>query len=104
MARKGRPKVEDKRDSQYRVRLNDAEDEMLDYSSKALGVPKFEIFRNALKMYYNSTLLNKYESRFEYEEGWESDLISLKRVIQCPYCDMRNRIDFGKYLTDEFWA
>lgn len=100
MAGKGRPKVEDKRDNQYRVRLNDFEDRMLEYSSKALGIPKSEIFRRALKMYYNSTLLTEYESQFEYEEGAESNHISLKRVIECPYCSIRNRIDFEEYCTD----
>ncbi len=100
MSGKGRPKVEDKRDNQYRVRLNNAENKMLDYSSKTLGIPKSEIFRKALQMYYNATLLNEYESKQEYEKGWESDHISLKRVIKCPYCESGNRVDFEDYLTD----
>ena len=43
----GRPKKRDSREKQYRVRLNDKEDEMLAFSSNATGVPKSEIFRKA---------------------------------------------------------
>ena len=43
----GRPKKEDSREKQYRVRLNDKEDEMLAFASNATGVPKSEIFRKA---------------------------------------------------------
>lgn len=101
MARKGRPKLDDKRDNQYRVRLNDEEDAMLDYSSKATGLPKSEIFRKALQDFYNNTLLNEYETKQQYEEVWEFDHISLKRVIKCPYCDEGNRIDFSDYIVNE---
>ena len=45
----GRPKKEDSREKQYRVRLNDEEDKMLDYASRATGVRKSEIFRKALQ-------------------------------------------------------
>ena len=47
----GRPKKEDSREKQYRVRLNDKEDEMLAFASNATGVPKSEIFRKALQEY-----------------------------------------------------
>ena len=57
MAGKGRPKLDDKRDNQYRVRLNDEEDAMLDYSSRATGLPKSEIFRKALQDFYNNTVV-----------------------------------------------
>ena len=42
-------KKEDSRDKQYRVRLNDAEDEMLSFCSEETGEAKSEIFRKALK-------------------------------------------------------
>ena len=101
MAGKGRPKLDDKRDNQYRVRLNDQEDAMLDYSSRATGLPKSEIFRKALQDFYNNTLLNEYETKQQYEEVWEFDHISLKRVIKCPYCGEGNRIDFSDYIVNE---
>ena len=37
MAGKGRPTVDDKRDNQYRVRLNDEENQMLAYCSQMTG-------------------------------------------------------------------
>lgn len=39
MAGKGRPTVDDKRDNQYRVRLNDEENQMLVYCSKMTANP-----------------------------------------------------------------
>ncbi len=45
----GRPPKEDSRDKQYRVRLNDAEDEMLSFCSEETGEAKSEIFRKLLK-------------------------------------------------------
>ena len=45
----GRPPKEDSRDKQYRVRLNDVEDEMLSFCSEETGEAKSEIFRKALK-------------------------------------------------------
>ena len=51
----GRPPKEDSRDKQYRVRLNDAEDEMLSFCSEETGEAKSEIFRKALKAYYENT-------------------------------------------------
>lgn len=59
MAEKGWPTVDDKRDNQYRVRLNDVEDQMLAYCSKATGKPKSQIFRNALSEYYINVRLNE---------------------------------------------
>ena len=44
MAGKGRPPVDDKRDNQYRVRLNDEENQMLSYCSEMTGQPKSQIF------------------------------------------------------------
>ena len=78
MAGKGRPTVDDKRDNQYRVRLNDEENQMLVYCSKATGKPKSQIFRKALEEYYQTVQLN------EMEMGMNG--ISMRRVIKCPHC------------------
>lgn len=56
----GRPKKEDSREKQYRVRLNDKEDEMLAFASNATGVPKSEIFRKALQEYCEKVKLHVY--------------------------------------------
>ena len=53
----GRPKKDDSREKQYRVRLNDEEDKMLDYASQATGIRKSEIFRKALQEYYRQVQL-----------------------------------------------
>ena len=44
----GRPKKEDSRDNQYRVRLNDDENEMLTYVSQMTEKAKSEVFRQSL--------------------------------------------------------
>ena len=44
---RGRPKMDDSRDKQYRVRLNTEEDDMLEYASQVTGRQKSEVFRNA---------------------------------------------------------
>lgn len=98
---RGRPKKEDSRDKQYRVRLNEQEDRMLAYASELMGKQKSDIFRNALEDYYNKIRIN--EHIIEDEEcDWEMDHISLKRVIDCPYCGARNRIDFEEEC--EAWS
>lgn len=91
---RGRPKKEDSRDKQYRVRLNDDEDEMLNYASGITGKQKSEIFRQALVDYYNKVRVNEYAPENDEYDDWEMDHISLKRVIDCPYCGAANRIDF----------
>jgi len=98
MAGKGRPTVDDKRDNQYRVRLNDEEDQMLAYCSKATGKPKSQIFRNALSEYYAIVRLNEINNQNEYD-AIELDSISMKRVIECPYCGAGNAIDLADYST-----
>ena len=95
----GRPPKEDSRDKQYRVRLNDAEDEMLSFCSEETGEAKSEIFRKALKAYYENTKYFKnilkdregyskidYTDDMEYDEyeDYGMDHISLKRAIACP--------------------
>lgn len=90
---RGRPKKEDSRDKQYRVRLNNDEDEILSYASGVTGQQKSEIFRQALVDYYNKVRINEYNYENE-ESDWESDHISLVRIIDCPYCGEGNRIDF----------
>lgn len=100
---RGRPKKEDSRDKQYRVRLNNEEEEMLSYTSGLTGKQKSEIFRQALKDYYNKVRVN--ELLPEEEPGeWEMDHISLKRAINCPYCGIANGLDFSdecEILTEE---
>ncbi len=100
VAGKGRPTVDDKRDNQYRVRLNDEEDQMLTYCSKATGKPKSQIFRKALSEYYATVRLNELNSQSEYDTI-ELDGISMKRVIECPYCGAANAINLADYSTDE---
>ena len=100
MAGKDRPTVDDKRDNQYRVRLNDEEDQMLAYCSKATGKPKSQIFRNALSEYYINVRLNELNSQSEFD-AMELDGVSMKRVIECPYCGAPNAIDLADYSTDD---
>lgn len=92
----GRPKKEDSRDKQYRVRLNEEEEGMLKYASQATGVQRSEIFRVALQDYYNKVRLNEMKLADD-EPDWELDGINLTRVVECPYCGAQNRID----LKDE---
>lgn len=110
----GRPQKEDSRDKQYRVRLNDVEDDMLSFCSQETGEAKSEIFRKALKAYYENTKYFKNvlkeqaegydadELDFENYEGYENygiDHISLKRSISCPYCGSENNMDFEDECT-----
>jgi|UniRef100_UPI0035203378 hypothetical protein len=92
---KGRPKKEDSRDRQYRVRLNSVEDQMLNYASELTGMQKSDIFRQALQDYYNKVRLVETvpEDNGDYED-WGMDHISLKRAIECPYCGASNVMDF----------
>ena len=101
----GRPKKEDSRDNQYRVRLNDAENEMLDYVSRMTEKKKSDVFRQALTELYEKT---KYaeavlefgvpvDDEMEYMDPDGDDFgISLKRVINCPYCGHGNKVDFAE--------
>ncbi|WP_185750766.1 hypothetical protein [Clostridium sp. KNHs214] len=117
----GRPPKDDSRDKQYRVRLNDVEDDMLSFCSKETGEAKSEIFRNALKSYYENAKLfknvlkdKKSQSEIEYtsekkceqklqcdynnnyvEDEFEMDHISLRRAITCPYCGTENNMNFA---------
>lgn len=94
MAGKGRPTVDDKRDNQYRVRLNDEENLMLAYCSEKTGQPKSQIFRRALESYFQTVQLNELEI--------ETDGISMKRVIKCPHCGASNAIDLADYSTGDY--
>lgn len=94
MAGKGRPTVDDKRDNQYRVRLNDKENQMLAYCSQMTGQPKSQIFRKALEEYYQTVQLN------EMKMG--KDGISMRRVVKCPHCGAVNAIDLADYSTDDY--
>ena len=99
VAGKGRPAVEDKRTNQYRVLMNDKEDRMLDYCSKATGLPKSQIFRKGIEVLYQQVRLNEYGK--DYGQDYDGH-ISLRRVVNCPYCGAGNAIDFEAYITDEY--
>lgn len=87
---RGRPKKEDGRDRQYRVRLTEAEEQKLNYVCETTGLSRSDIMRHALEDYFSKVEL--------YDENAEDlDHISLKRAIRCPYCQAKNRID----LEDE---
>ena len=91
MAGKGRPVVEDKRDNQYRVLMNDEEDTMLAYCSRVTGMPKSQIFRKGIEVLYQQIQLNPGEaktididlprSRFE---GWDVKTNTM-RVVPGKY-------------------
>ena len=89
----GRPKKEDSREKQYRIRLNDKEDKMLTFASDATGIPKSEIFRKALQEYCEKVKLQQASEEIGDDTTWEYDRISLQRAIECPYCKVKNRID-----------
>ena len=94
MAGKGRPTVDDKRDNQYRVRLNDEGNQMLAYCSQMTRQPKSQIFRKALEEYYQTVQLN------EMEMGMDG--ISMRRVIKCPHCGAANAIDLSDFSTGDY--
>lgn len=89
----GRPKKDDSRDKQYRVRLNDKEDDMLAFASKVTGIPKSEIFRKAMQDYYEKVKLQQAANEIGNDAEWEDDRLSLQRAVDCPYCSEKNRID-----------
>lgn len=49
MARRGRPPIEDPRDKQYRIRLNDEENERLIRISKDFGMSKSDTVRRLIE-------------------------------------------------------
>lgn len=95
MDMRGRPKIDDVRDKLYRVRVNDEEEQMLGYICSAIGIKKSDVFRRALALYYQNVRLNEYTPGGHEEEGWTTDHISLKRIVDCPHCGSPNRIDLS---------
>ena len=97
----GRPPMDNSRDKQYRVRLNGEEDEMLAFCSQETGEAKSEIFRKALRAYYENTKCVKtvLKDRVEVDDDYGLDHISLQRSIKCPYCGEENIIDFEDYSS-----
>lgn len=95
----GRPKKKDSREKQYRVRLNDKEEEMLAFASNATGVPKSEIFRKALQEYCEKVKLQQAAEEIGDDTSWKDDRISLQRAVECPYCKAKNRIDMENKRT-----
>lgn len=55
MRKKGRPPIEDKRDNQYRLRMNDEELAQLNFIATETGLSKSEIIRELI--YRESHLL-----------------------------------------------
>ena len=94
----GRPKKVDSREKQYRVRLNEEEDAMLECASLTTGKQKSEIFRQALREYYQKVRLNI--ATKSYAPNFWGMGLTLKRVIDCPYCGMPNAIDFEDYCSE----
>lgn len=95
----GRPKIDDVRDKLYRVRVNDEEEQMLNYICNRTGQRKADIFRTAVREYYNRERDREYVSQ-EYADEFEDyydEGISLERIVDCPYCGEANKID----LRDE---
>ena len=90
----GRPPKDNSRDKQYRVRLNESEDRILQYVSEMTGKQKSEIFRNALEDYYNKVRVQEAIQADAEFDDWDTGHISLKRVIDCPYCGAANKCDF----------
>ena len=89
----GRPPKQDSRKKQYRIRLNDKEDEMLTFASKKTGIPKSKIFRKALQEYCERVKLQQVAEEIDEATSWKDDHISLQRAVACPYCKAANRID-----------
>lgn len=90
----GRPPKDNSRDRQYRVRLNESEDRILQYVSEMTEKQKSEVFRNALEDYYNKVRVQEALQADEGFDAWDTSHISLKRVIDCPYCGATNKCDF----------
>lgn len=88
--------MDDSWDKQYRVRLNTEEDNMLEYVSQSTGKQKSEIFRKILEEYYQKVRVAEYTQEKDYNEEWDMEGISLKRVIDCPYCGAGNGMDFSE--------
>lgn len=53
MKRRGRPEKKNARNKQYRLRINDEEERMLNYLAFNAGLPKSEILRKGIKCLYN---------------------------------------------------
>lgn len=90
----GRPPKDNRRDRQYRVRLNESEDRILQYVSEMTEKQKSEVFRNALEDYYNKVRVQEALQADEGFDAWDTNHISLKRIIDCPYCGAANKCDF----------
>lgn len=90
---RGRPKLNDSRTHQYRIRLNDEEHNRLEYASSMTGKPKSEIFRIALTGYFNQVLMNETYSTQTCGDVWDLGGISLRRAIKCPHCDTTLLVD-----------
>ena len=91
---RGRPKKNDNREKQYRVRLNETENQKLNYVCESTGLSKSDVMRHALEDFFAKVEWGDYDE--EECEMMEFDHISLKRAIRCPYCKAKNRMDLGE--------
>jgi DNA helicase HerA-like ATPase len=55
---RGRSKLADSREIQYRVRLNNEENQMISYISEKTGKAKAEIFRIAMRLFSGKLHIN----------------------------------------------
>lgn len=53
MGKRGRPKKEDLKRGQYRLRMSAEDEKMLAYICEKKGLTKAQIFREGLRMQYN---------------------------------------------------
>lgn len=86
MARRGRPFVEDRRDKKYMIRVNDVEEEMLNYICKVTGMGRADVFRTALERTYHAESMRNGECS-ELGEGSKeeypmSPILDKKRVCK----------------------
>lgn len=95
-----RPKIDDARDKMYRVRVNDEEEQMLQYVCDRKELKnKSDVFRAALKEAYGMLRMREFDMNENQDSYYEeyAEGISLERIVDCPYCSSKNKID----LVDE---
>ena len=90
---RGRPKSDNSREKQYRVRLNEKEALNLDYVSSTTGQAKSDIIRKALNEYLHKVQINEYNLSPENDD-LIMEGINMQRVLKCPYCGKTNIFDF----------
>ncbi len=56
----------------------------------------FSCFRKEIEAFYQQVRLNEYGQDYDGH-------ISLRSVVDCPYCGAGNAIDFEDYITDDLY-